>query len=95
MSEQNSGQITNAEGQVKWFDPRKGFGFIIGPEGQDVFAHFSRIEGEGFRVLKDGSTVVYDAVQGDKGWQATRIIRKDEPEVTVRPQRGYSRSPRR
>lgn len=95
MSDQAPEQLTNVEGLVKWFDPRKGFGFIIGPDGQDIFAHFSRIEGEGFRVLKDGSTVTYDAVRGDKGWQATRIVRKEEPEVTVRPQRGYARSPRR
>ncbi len=95
MSDQHSGQLTDVEGLVKWFDPRKGYGFIIGPEGQDIFAHFSRIEGDGFRVLKDGATVMYDAVLGDKGWQATRVVRKDEPEVTVRPQRGYARSPRR
>lgn len=95
MSDQNQREITNAEGKVKWFDPRKGFGFIVGPEGQDVFAHFSRIEGEGFRVLKDGSTVEYDAVLGEKGWNATRIRRKDEPEVTVRSRRNFARSPRR
>lgn len=95
MSEQDSARLEGVEGVVKWFDPRKGFGFIVGPEGQDIFAHFSRIEGDGFRVLKDGSRVQYDAVKGDKGWQATRVVRLDDPEVTVRPQRGYARSPRR
>lgn len=95
MTDESPRQINNAEGKVKWFDPRKGFGFIIGPEGQDVFAHFSRIEGEGFRVLKDGGTVEYDAVLTDKGWHATRIVRKDEPEINVRGKRGYARSPRR
>ena len=95
MTEHDTGQLLNVEGVVKWFDPRKGFGFIIGPDGQDIFAHFSRIEGDGFRVLKDGAIVTYDAVRGDKGWQATRVVRKDDPEVTVRPQRGYARSPRR
>ena len=44
-------------GTVKWFDTKKGFGFIIGPEGQDVFVHFSSIEGDGFRSLKDGEAV--------------------------------------
>ncbi len=88
-------QITGAEGVVKWFDPRKGFGFIVGPEGQDIFAHFSVIQGEGFRVLKDGGTVVYDAVKTDKGWKATRVVRSDSVEVTVLPKRGYIRSPRR
>ncbi len=94
MSDHSGEQLTNVNGQVKWFDPRKGFGFIIGPEGQDIFAHFSVIEGEGFRVLKDGAAVVYDAVNTDKGWKATRIARADPPEVTV-TRRTYQRSPRR
>ena len=54
--------ISGIEGVVKWFDPKKGFGFIVGPEGQDIFAHFSCIEGQGYRVLRDGSRVEYDAV---------------------------------
>lgn len=95
MSDQERDQLSGVEGVVKWFDPRKGYGFIIGPQGQDIFAHFSKIEGEGFRVLKDGSAVIYDALKSDKGWQATKVVRKDPPEVTVRPQRGYARSPRR
>jgi len=89
-----SSQITGAQGLIKWFDPRKGFGFIVGPEGQDVFAHYTTIEGEGFRVLKDSSTVIYDAVNTDKGWKATRIRRMDAVEVVVPPRRGYSRTPR-
>jgi CspA family cold shock protein len=65
--------LENIEGQVKWFDPRKGFGFIIGPEGQDIFVHFSVIEQEsGFRTLNDGEMVTYSATQGAKGWAATK-----------------------
>jgi len=64
-----------ATGTVKWFDTKKGFGFIIGPEGQDVFVHFSSIEGDGFRSLKDGETVDYDIAQGAKGYSATRVKR--------------------
>jgi CspA family cold shock protein len=95
MSDQPTQRIEAAEGAVKWFDPRKGFGFIIGPESQDIFAHYSVIDGEGFRVLKDGSSVIYDAVKTDKGWKATRVVRAPEPpEVTV-VKRGYSRTPRR
>ena len=45
--------------RVKWFDPKKGFGFIEGPSGHDVFVHFSQIRGEGFRSLKDGEEVEY------------------------------------
>ena len=65
-------------GQVKWFDPKKGYGFIFGPEGQDVFVHYSHIQAEGFRALKDGEYVEYELVQGDKGWQA-RGVKQVEP----------------
>ncbi|MBY0396620.1 MAG: cold shock domain-containing protein [Thermoleophilia bacterium] len=85
-------KIIDAEGTVKWFDPKKGFGFIIGPEGQDVFVHYTRIEGEGFRVLKDGSRVRYDAEVIDKGWHASRVRRLDlDPAEDAR----RSRNPRR
>jgi CspA family cold shock protein len=86
--------LQEVEGVVKWFDPRKGFGFIIGPEGQDIFAHFSTIEGDGFRVLKDGCRVVYDAIKTDKGWKAARVRRVDL-EVVVPAKRLYTRTPRR
>ena len=94
--EQNTVQlITAAEGLVKWFDPRKGFGFVIGPEGQDIFVHFSVIQGDGFRVLMYGGKVNYDAAKSDKGWKATRVVRIDAVEVNVAPRKGYTRSPRR
>ncbi len=66
-------------GQVKWFDPKKGYGFIVGPEGQDVFVHFSQIQGEGFRSLRDGEDVDYELIQGDKGWQAQLVTRMEVP----------------
>jgi CspA family cold shock protein len=91
----NAERLSDVDGAVKWFDPRKGFGFIVGPEGQDIFVHFSVIQGDGFRVLKDGASVHYDAVKSDKGWKATKVARNDEPEITVKPPKGYSRSPRR
>ncbi|XVJ60093.1 MAG: cold shock domain-containing protein [Tepidisphaera sp.] len=87
--------LAEVEGAVKWFDPRKGFGFITGPEGQDIFAHFSIIEGDGFRVLKDGSRVIYDAVKTDKGWKALRVRRVEDPSVVVVARSPYSRTPRR
>ncbi len=63
------------QGQVKWFDPKKGYGFIVGPEGKDVFVHFSQIKGDGFRSLKDGEQVDYELVEGDKGLQAREVHR--------------------
>ncbi|MBX3365504.1 MAG: cold shock domain-containing protein [Phycisphaeraceae bacterium] len=95
MSDHPATQLTGVRGTVKWFDPRKGFGFITGPEGQDIFVHYSVIEGDGFRVLKDGSHVIYDASQTDKGWKATRVTRDEGIEITVLPRRNYTRSPRR
>ncbi|MFW6060616.1 MAG: cold-shock protein [Phycisphaeraceae bacterium] len=62
-------------GQVKWFDPKKGYGFIIGPEGRDVFVHYSQIQGDGFRSLKDGETVDYEVIEGEKGLQARSVQR--------------------
>ncbi len=63
-------------GPVKWFDTKKGFGFIVSDEGEDVFVHFSSIEGEGFRALKDGEIVDYDIVRGDKGLSAQKVRRQ-------------------
>lgn len=62
-------------GTVKWFDPKKGFGFILGPEGKDVFVHFSSIQGDGFRALKDGEKVDYDTIDTDKGLHARNVRR--------------------
>ena len=69
----------STRGQVKWFDPKKGYGFIVGPEGQDVFVHYSQIQGDGFRSLKDGETVDYELLEGDKGWQARDVNRVNPP----------------
>jgi cold shock protein len=66
-----------SQGKVKWFDSRKGYGFIVGDQGQDVFVHYSSILGDGFRSLKDGETVNYELVQGEKGWQARQVQRDD------------------
>ena len=63
-----------ATGTVKWFDEAKGFGFIAPDEGgNDVFVHFSKIEGDGFRTLNEGQAVDFDAEMGAKGMQATRV----------------------
>jgi cold shock protein len=73
-----------AFGRVKWFNDAKGFGFIE-PEGGggDVFAHFSAIQMEGFRTLKQGSRVSYELVQGPKGDQAQNIQAVSDASVAV------------
>lgn len=62
-------------GTVKWFNDRKGFGFITLEDGNDVFVHFSAVQGEGFRTLKEGETVEFEVTPGAKGPQATNVIR--------------------
>jgi len=69
-------------GAVKWFDSKKGFGFIVGPEGEDVFVHFSVIEGDGFRSLKDGETVDYEVERGAKGLLA-KAVRRVQAQVNA------------
>lgn len=76
-------------GQVKWFDSKKGYGFIVGEQGQDVFVHYTSIVGEGFRSLKDGENVNYELVTGEKGDQARNVVRDAEaakPPETPRPE---------
>ncbi len=64
-----------ASGTVKWFNETKGFGFITAEDGTDVFAHFSAIQGEGFKTLAEGDKVSFDVVEGDKGPKAENIVR--------------------
>lgn len=61
------------EGTVKWFNPEKGFGFIEHEGGEDVFVHFSAIQGSGFKTLEEGQRVEFDIVEGDKGPQAGNV----------------------
>lgn len=62
-------------GTVKWFDSKKGFGFILGEGGEDIFVHFSVIQGDGFRSLKDGESVDYEFERGAKGLLAKNVRR--------------------
>ena len=63
-----------AAGKVKWFNETKGFGFITPDEGsEELFAHYSAIQTQGFKVLKENQRVSYDVVQGQKGLQASNI----------------------
>ena len=72
-----------AEGNVKWFNPRKGYGFIAAEDGRDVFVHYASIKGEGYRTLVEGDPVTFDVVEGEKGPRAENIVHKEvknEPE---------------
>jgi len=62
-------------GRVKWFDNRKGFGFIEQETGEDVFVHHSCIKVEGFRTLNDGELVKFEVIQGPKGLLAREVVR--------------------
>ncbi|GCF94737.1 cold-shock protein [Enterococcus florum] len=62
-------------GTVKWFNADKGFGFITQDNGQDVFAHFSAIQSDGFKTLDEGQAVTFDIEEGQRGLQATNIFK--------------------
>ncbi len=61
------------KGKVKWFNGEKGFGFIEREGGEDVFVHFSAIQGEGYKTLEEGQQVTFDVEQGQRGLQASNV----------------------
>lgn len=66
------------QGRVKWFDDRKGFGFIERDDGPDVFVHFSVIQGEGFKSLAEGEAVEFEIVEDQKGLRAVNVTKRTE-----------------
>ena len=78
------------KGTVKWFNNAKGFGFIEHPSGKDVFVHYSVIQTEGYKSLKDGEAVEYEVTEGPKGFHATRVARVNPPEETVAKAADYN-----
>ena len=62
-------------GKVKWFNNEKGFGFIEVENGNDVFVHFSAIQGEGFKTLEEGQEVSFEIVEGNRGPQAANVVK--------------------
>ena len=63
------------QGKVKWFNGEKGFGFISVEGGEDVFVHFTAIQGEGFKSLEEGQDVSFDIVEGNRGPQAANVVK--------------------
>ena len=69
-----------SEGTVKWFNPRKGYGFITSEDGKDIFVHYADISGEGYRTLVEGDAVNFDIVDGEKGLRAENVVHKSVPQ---------------
>lgn len=65
-------------GKVKWFNDNKGFGFIVDDAGRDVFVHFSTIQGEGYKTLREGQTVEFECIDGPKGQHATLVSKSEK-----------------
>ena len=63
-------------GNVKWFNNKKGYGFIHTEDGEDIFVHYSAIEGDGFKTLNEGQEVEFEVSQGPKGSQAAKVVPK-------------------
>ena len=70
-----------SDGKVKWFNPRKGFGFIQTEDGRDIFVHYSSISGDGFKTLAEGDPVTFEIIEGDKGLRAENVIAKTASET--------------
>ena len=72
-----------ATGTVKWFNEKKGYGFITPDDGsEDCFVHYSAIQGAGFRTLREGDKVEFEVTKGDKGPQASNVVRASEQQCT-------------
>jgi len=81
-----------SDGKVKWFNPRKGYGFIATTDGRDIFVHYSSISSDGYKTLAEGDPVTFDVVEGDKGLRAENVVArgasgsKGEPQGEQEPE---------
>ncbi len=67
------GVILMNTGKVKWFNAEKGYGFITGEDGKDIFVHYSSINADGYKTLEEGQTVTYDVIESNRGQQASKV----------------------
>ncbi len=63
------------DGKVKWFNNEKGYGFLEGDGGEDVFVHFTAIQGDGYKSLEEGQEISFDIVEGNRGPQAASVVK--------------------
>jgi len=76
-----------SEGKVKWFNPRKGYGFIATEDGKDIFVHYASISGQGYRTLVEGDSVSFDIVEGEKGLRAENVVQLSEAKSESAPEK--------
>lgn len=69
-----------SDGKVKWFNPRKGYGFIATADGRDIFVHYSSISSDGYKTLAEGDPVTFDIVEGEKGLRAENVVAQSASE---------------
>jgi len=75
-----------SEGKVKWFNTRKGYGFISTTDGTDIFVHYSSISGDGYKALAEGDSVSFDVVEGEKGLRAENVIQQSATKSQATPE---------
>jgi CspA family cold shock protein len=83
-----------AEGKVKWFNTRKGYGFIATDDGADIFVHYSNITAEGYKTLTEGDAVTFDVVEGEKGLRAENVVPKGAPKSKPAPKAEEAPAPK-
>lgn len=71
------------QGKVKWYDKKKGYGFVVGPDGKDVFVHYTGFDDPSLRTLNEGQTVEYEVAQGEKGPRAIKVRLASNSPISV------------
>ena len=84
-----------AKGTVKWFDPKKGFGFVLNDSGEDVFVHYTSIDGDGFRCLRNGQVVEYEQFDSGKGLQGKNVQIMETPAALPETKQESASRPKR